>query len=308
MIGAIWHSGMPSCSKPHSCKPAEGAAGTDRQRLVGDLIKRMFTSYASVAAAGSEGFVGLDAGLEIATRHAKALGYDAIILFLDEMILWLASNAANVEMIAREGPKLSKLAEAERMDRPIPVVSFVPRQRDLRELVGVSAAGAVYQQLEEMLNWWNARFRSITLEARNLPVIANRRLLSPRDDDARIILDGAFNRFADRNRQVTDTLLGSEGERALFRLVYPFSPALVETLVAASEVLQRERTALRVMLTMLIERRDDLYLGQLIPVGDLWDVLAAGAEPFSQGMKSNSRMRENFGCRSCCRPWNGGMA
>jgi hypothetical protein len=40
-----------------------------------------------------------------------------------------------------------------------------------------------------------------------------------------------------------------------------------------------------VMLTMLMERRNDLRLGQLIPVGDLWDVLSSGAEPFSQGMR-----------------------
>lgn len=68
-----------------------------------------------------EAFVSLDAGLEIASRHARSLGYDAIILFLDELILWLASNAANVDFIAREGPKLSKLIEAERSDRPIPI-------------------------------------------------------------------------------------------------------------------------------------------------------------------------------------------
>jgi len=266
-------------------QPPEGPEGTDRQRLVGDLIGRMFTSYSDVAAAGAEAFVGLDAGLEIASRHAKELGYDAIILFLDELILWLASNAANVQLISREGPKLAKLVEAERMDRPIPIVSFVPRQRDLRELVGAHQAGAIYSQLEDMLNWWNARFRSITLENRNLPVIAQRRLLRPRDDQARILIDDAFNRFADRQKQVIETLLGSDGGRELFRKVYPFSPALMQTLIAASEVLQRERTALRVMLTMLMERRNDLRLGQLIPVGDLWDVLSTGAEPFSQGMR-----------------------
>ena len=46
-----------------------------------------------------------------------------------------------------------------------------------------------------------------------------------------------------------DTLLGSEGERDLFRKTYPFSPALVQALIAASSVLQRERTALKLMLS-----------------------------------------------------------
>ena len=51
----------------------------------------------------------------------------------------------------------------------------------------------------------------------------------------------------------------------MFRQVYPFSPALVQTLVAVSSVLQRERTALKVMLQLLVEQRDTLKVGDLIP-------------------------------------------
>ena len=82
-----------------------------------------------------------------------------------------------------------------------------------------------------------------------------------------------------------ETLLGSDGERELFRKTYPFSPALVQALIAASSVLQRERTALKLMLTLLVKRRDELRLGALIPVGDLWDEIAAGDQPFSDGMR-----------------------
>ena len=32
-----------------------------------------------------------DKGLSLISQHAKSLGYDALILFLDELILWLAS-------------------------------------------------------------------------------------------------------------------------------------------------------------------------------------------------------------------------
>ena len=71
----------------------------------------------------------------------------------------------------------------------------------------------------------------------------------------------------------------------MFRKVYPFSPALVQTLIAVSAALQRERTALKLMLQLLVDRRDDLELGQLIPVGDLYDVIAEGDEPFSEGMR-----------------------
>ena len=82
-----------------------------------------------------------------------------------------------------------------------------------------------------------------------------------------------------------ETLLGSTGERAMFRQVYPFSPALVQTLIAVSSLLQRERTALKLMLQLLVERREELELGMIIPVGDLWDVIAEGDEPFTEGMR-----------------------
>jgi hypothetical protein len=52
-----------------------------------------------------------------------------------------------------------------------------------------------------------------------------------------------------------------------------------------SEALQRERTALKLMLQLLVDRRDDLELGQIIPVGDLFDVIADGDEPFSEAMR-----------------------
>jgi hypothetical protein len=263
----------------------EPPEGVERQRLVGDLVSKIFTAYANVAAAGGEAFVDLDTGLSIMSHHAKRLGYDAVVLFLDELILWLATRAADVNFVANEGSKLSKLVEAQRADRPIPIVSFVARQRDLRELVGEHQAGALQLQFADTLRYWEARFDRINLEDRNLPVIAERRLLRPQDAAAKIQLDAAFEEFANRRRDVVDTLLGSDGERSMFRQVYPFSPALVQALIAASSVLQRERTALKLMLTLLVERRDELRLGSLIPVGDLWDAIASGDQPFSEGMR-----------------------
>ena len=79
-------------------------------------------------------------------------------------------------------------------------------------------------------------------------------------------------------------LLTSEGDRAMFRKVYPFSPALVQTLSAVSSVLQRERTALKVMMQLLVDQRETLQVGDIVPVGDLFDVIAHGDEAFSQEM------------------------
>ena len=79
-------------------------------------------------------------------------------------------------------------------------------------------------------------------------------------------------------------LLTQAGDREMFRRVYPFSPALVQTLIAVSSVLQRERTALKVMMQLLVDHRETLRVGDIVPVGDLFDVVAHGDEAFSRDM------------------------
>jgi hypothetical protein len=83
------------------------------------------------------------------------------------------------------------------------------------------------------------------LEDRNLPAIAEKRVLKCQSPAARAELDAAFAQTAKIREAVMNTLLTSEGDREMFRKLYPFSPALVQTLIAVSSVLQRERTASR---------------------------------------------------------------
>jgi len=258
--------------------------GDERSRLVSDLIAQFFKSYRTQAGSG-ESYVSLDDGLSIMSRHAQALGYDAVILFLDELVLWLASHAADVNFVSHEGTKLVKLVEATNADRPIPLISFVARQRDLRDLVGENLAGVVQVQFSDVLRHWEARFHRITLEDRNLPAIAEKRVLRPVDEAARQTLNNAFDNLQRMRQDVLDTLMTTTADREMFRKVHPFSPALVQTLIAVSAALQRERTALKLMLQLLVDRRADLELGQLIPVGDLYDAIAEGDEPFSEGMR-----------------------
>lgn len=262
----------------------EPPSGAERVRLVGDLINTFFTAYRG-RAGSQESFVSFDEGLAIMSKHAQGLGYDGVILFLDELVLWLASHAADTNFVSREGTKLVKLVEATHLQRPVPLISFIARQRDLRELVGESLPGAIGVQFTDVLRHWEARFHKITLEDRNLPAIAQKRVLRPVSSAARDQLDSAFEETLRLRRDVLDALLTSEADRELFSKVYPFSPALVQTLIAVSAALQRERTALKLMLQLLVNRRDDLQLGQLIPVGDLWDAIAEGDEPFSDAMR-----------------------
>jgi hypothetical protein len=256
----------------------------ERSQLISALVGKFFGSYDTQAGGRGEAFVSLDKGLSVISRHARDLGYDALILFLDELILWLASHAADLKFVHQEGQKLAKLVEAQTADRPIPIISFIARQRDLSELIGESVPGADRLNFGDALKHWEGRFHKITLEDRNLPAIAERRVLKCRSDAARQELDAAFEQTAKIREAVMTTLLTNDGDREMFRKVYPFSPALVQTLIAVSSVLQRERTALKVMVQLLVEGRDVLAVGDLVPVGDLFDVVAHGDEAFSQDM------------------------
>jgi hypothetical protein len=151
----------------------------------------------------------------------------------------VASHAADLAFVNEEGQKLAKLVEAQTADRPIPLISFVARQRDLRELVGDHVTGAQQLAFGDVLKWWDARFHTITLEDRNLPAIAERRVVRPKSPEAKLRIDEAFAESTKVRTEVMDTLLTSTAEPEMFRQVYPFSPALVQSLVAVSSVLQR---------------------------------------------------------------------
>ncbi len=261
---------------------------TERDQLVGALLRTIHRAVPGQAEATAQGFVPLDAGLDAISRHAKGLGYDAVILFLDELVLWLESRMSEVAFVSREGNKIVKLVEADAAERPAPIVSFVARQRDLRELVGEHVLGPEAISAMDVLRHSEGRFDTITLEDRNLPAIAEKRLLRPRTEQARQILDDAFatvRRDLDE-RQERDTLLSDTGDLDAFRRLYPFSPALVEALVALSGAMQRERTALKVMLQLLVDGRGTFELGQLVPLGDLWDAIDAGDEPLTEVMRA----------------------
>ncbi len=266
-----------------SFKQACQAAPTDeqRRRLVSDLVETHFPAMRATSE-----FVSIDDGLSIMSAHAKALGFDALILFLDELILWLASHAADVNFVSREAQKLPKLVESQNAYRPIPIVSFIARQRDLRDLVGEHVAGTVKLGFVDVLNFFEGRLDTIRLEDRNLPVIAEKRILKPQSDAARAQIDQAFAQTTQFRDEVMKVLLTTKSNPDDFRKLYPFSPALVETLVAVSSLLQRERTAIKVMVQLLSRQRDTLELGQIIPVGDLFDLISEGDDAFSAGMKA----------------------
>lgn len=270
-----------------------------RDRLVSALLTGPMSSYAEGARGDAQAFLPLENGLAVISRHAKSLGYDGIVLFLDELILWLQAHMSNREKVNSEVSKLVKLIESGDSARPVPIVSLISRQRDLSQLVGADVVGADVKNLEQQVEYLAGRFDVISLEDRNLPEIIKERILKPKDQLAGAALDDAFASIESSNSQVKDVLLDAHGathaDWSDFRGVYPLSPALLNVLVALSGALQRERTGLKLLQEMLRRRRADIKLGELIPLGDLWDVLSDGTgEAFTDRLKSEAEAAHTF--------------
>src|SRR5262249_15131960 len=119
----------------------------------------------------------------------------------------------------------------------------------------------------------------------NLPAIVEKRVLRPTSDATKAALDGAFATLKKGAGPSWATMLGKL-DAADFRRLYPFSPALVEALVALSNTLQRERTSIRLLTEILVEHIEDLSIGQVVGVGDLYDVLAGGDDTADGVMKA----------------------
>ncbi|MEU4263985.1 BREX-2 system ATPase PglY [Streptomyces argenteolus] len=264
-----------------------------RARLVEDASTNLLPGFAQNAAEDEHGFVSLDAGLSVIAEHAKSLGYDGLILFMDELILWLATLIHDQKFVAREASKITNFVEGGDARRAVPVVSFIARQRDLRELVGEEVSGAAESSIQDTLNLASGRFDKITLEDRNLPQVAHARLLTPKDAESAALVNAEFEKTRKVRQEVWDTLLGSDrgtdgvgADEESFRLTYPFSPAFMDTLVHVSSALQRNRTGMKLMGQLLADHRDELRLGDLIPVGDLYPLITAGGDkPFTDSLK-----------------------
>jgi hypothetical protein len=254
-----------------------------RQQLITALVEHYFGAYTQQA-----GYVDLDSGLAAITAHAKGLGYDAVVLFLDELVLWLAFSVQDREFFRRESQKLTKLVESGTGARAIPLVSFVARQMDLRRwFADAGANGAEQEALDRAFRHQEGRFGKIVLGDDNLPYVANRRLLRrrPANPHADQVISDAFARL-DRRSDIWDVLLDGVNtddrhrgaDEAAFKLTYPFSPALVSTLRSLASVMQRERTALKVMQQMLVDRRSTLTVDDVVPVGDSFDYIVEGSQ------------------------------
>ncbi|GAB22164.1 phage resistance protein PglY [Gordonia polyisoprenivorans NBRC 16320 = JCM 10675] len=260
-----------------------------RARLQQALIGTYFTSYSR-----NTDWLPLEDGLAVIASHAQGLGYQGVVLLLDELMLWLSFIISERERFNGEVQKLTKLVETSRGRLALPVISFVARQFDLTRWVATGTdSGATQQAAEQAIRHQAGRFANVVLGDENLPYIAHKRLLKVRDAQAQQWLDAAFAAI-DRNPKVWDVLLDGVNtddvhrgsDSAAFTLTYPFSPALIATLRSLSGVMQRERTALKVMKQMLEDNADRLTVENVIPVGEAFDYIidSAGSTPINDAV------------------------
>lgn len=297
------HDTVPSWSSADLDRAFNAPAGDKvRDALVSALLSGPMSSYIRGASGDVAAFIPLENGLSVISRHARDLGYDGLILFLDELILWLQAHLSDRQFVNNQVSKLVKLIESGDADRPLPIVSFISRQRDLSKLVGDDVTGADVKNLEAQVHYLAERFDTVSLEDRNLPAIIKERVLKPKPG-GREVLDEAFAAIESTKSGDREVLLDAAGATGAtwqdFRDVYPLSPALLNVLVALSGALQRERTGLKLLQEMLYRRRDDMKVGELIPLGDLWDVLSDGTgEAFTDRLRQDAAAAQRFYVRA----------
>ncbi|MDA7918248.1 hypothetical protein N9B20_01165 [Mariniblastus sp.] len=68
-------------------------------KLVSAHLKTVASSHADVISSKGGNFVRFDEGFSIMSQHAKGLGYDVFLLFLDELILWLSQHSADLSFV-----------------------------------------------------------------------------------------------------------------------------------------------------------------------------------------------------------------
>ncbi|WP_394159783.1 DUF6079 family protein [Galactobacter valiniphilus] len=270
---------------------ARPATDPDRQRLVRDVVAQFFK-----AAVTSGEWLEISQGIKAMTAHARELGYGGIVLFLDELVLWLGQHLGDTTFIQQEVSKVAKLVESEMGGEQFPLISFVARQRELKEFLGGSGVGAEQEAIGQSFQWWEERFDSLELQAADLPEIVQRRLLQPTSELGKVSLEAAVSRVKSNPAAWKHLLDDSAGSSEVdFTKVYPFSPALVDAMVALSSVMQRERTALKLMSELLAAGRDTLTVSDVIPAGDLFDQVVLGdSKPLAESMKKAFRNAEAF--------------
>jgi hypothetical protein len=211
-------------------------------------------------------------GLHRMGGHARDQGFDGIVLLIDELLLWLSEKSG--PEFAKEINDLNTIVDHSTGQRPAPVFVLAAVQRDLTEVYPDLVDEA---KIHEQIQHHAERFKPyVMLDDVELRHIVRERVLRPKDEAA---VAAAVAGLAARHQKTLDALMG-HADAEYLEDVYPFHPALIEMLVDVTSLMQRERSALRLLYELLVVHHPDLPLGEFLPVGDAFDAIfpPAGVE------------------------------
>lgn len=200
-------------------------------------------------------------GLKRLAAHVRAQGKGGIVFLIDEFLLWLAEKAGE-DFVSAINDMNTIVDFAGR--REVPVVVVFARQRNIKEFFPDLTN---QDRIQERVDHHAKRFEVTQLQDVELRYIVAGRVLREKKDPAAIA--AAITAVQSTYRRALDDLLGESGVEIL-QDVYPFHPALIDVLVDVSNLMQRERSALRLLYELLAANRD-LPLTHLLPVGRAFD-------------------------------------
>ncbi|MCA9623608.1 MAG: hypothetical protein KC731_31520 [Myxococcales bacterium] len=215
-------------------------------------------------------------GMQRLAAHVKTAGFGGLVLLIDELLLWLGEK--NPQEFKKAINQLNTLVDHADGRRAIPCFVFVARQRRMEEFFPDMADDDAVQQY---LDHHSKRFDEITLQDVELRHICRERVLKRKVPEA---VAKVVASLEEDHRKILPTLL-QNADVDYLRDVYPFHPALIEMLIDISSLMQRERTALRLLYELLVVHHPDLPLGKFLPVGRAFEAI------FPEGEKPSGSKR-----------------
>ena len=226
--------------------------------------------------------------LRTIAEHIRSQGYGGMVLLVDEFLLWLAEKAGKEFVHAIND--MNTIVDFSGGRREAPIAVFFARQRNIRDFFPDLTN---QNQIQQRIDHHAKRFEITELQDVELRHIVKGRVLSdPRDPDA---VRAALEHTLAQDAAHIEHLLGGEG-KAVLEDVFPFHPALIDVLIDVSNLMQRERSAIRLLYELLHTNRNEA-LGPLLPVGRVFEhiIPASGVEAAQKTETLQAIQREWYG-------------
>ena len=233
---------------------------------------------------GTEAFaVELVTGIQRLTAHLQAHGYGVVVFLIDEMTLFLINAQDKTAPLV----DLKNLLEAP--EAKLPVWALVVRHAPLEDVVRTVG--------KDLLDNVKGRFFSKEVDIADVDLyqVLGQRVLRRRpgkEAALEIAVRESLERIPKEQLDVLHELYGHQRFDEAVRRLYPFHPAIVDTLVSVTNLLSRERTAISIMYDMLFAVKDE-PLGTLLPYSLAFEYLieeAAESELLDQPTLQAARM------------------